>query len=179
MTCLVNLSHKVAYSLLFRNLEIEICFHTAAVNMCRHSVPHTSWSKFRHTHLNLTSREYLVHNHLVYVAFVACFESAEMCDDSIFLSYLLARILFMCCYTVEIEFGWFFYSCFLYLLPYHGNLIAVRDYYAYRLLRDKTIAEVSINPFQKIPYNLSFINIYLIRNIRTLTKFGRYKYHSV
>lgn len=56
MTGFVNLTHEMAYGMLLRYLKIEISLHTAAVNMCGHRIPHTSWSQFGHSHLQLAGR---------------------------------------------------------------------------------------------------------------------------
>ena len=44
--------------MIFGNFEIEVGFHTTAVYVCRHRVPHTSRSEFRHTHLQLAGRQH-------------------------------------------------------------------------------------------------------------------------
>ena len=42
---------EMADCLVFRHIEIEISFHTTAMNMRRHCVPYRAWCKFGHSHL--------------------------------------------------------------------------------------------------------------------------------
>ena len=103
MARLLDLAHEVAYSLVVGHLEVEVRFHTTAVNVCRHRVPHATRSKFGHTHLQLAGRQHLINEHLVDVAFVAHLEATHVRYHGIRLGDLLVRIGAVSGSGVEVE----------------------------------------------------------------------------
>ena len=98
-----HLAHEMANGLLLRHLEIEICLHATTVHMCRHRVPHRARGQFGHSHLQLTSWQHLIDQHLVDVAFVAHLQTTHVGHHGIFLGHFLARIFLMGSGAVEIE----------------------------------------------------------------------------
>ncbi len=71
-----------------------------------HGVPHTAGGQFGHTHLQLTSGQHLIDNHLVDIALVRHFQTSHVGHHGILLRDLLAGILSVGCGRVEVEFGW-------------------------------------------------------------------------
>ena len=105
MTGFVYFAHKVANSMIFRNLKVEIGFHTTAVNVRRHRVPHTARSKFRHTHLQLASGQYLINQHLIDITVVGAFQRTHLSHYRISLRHFLVGIVAMSRYGIKIELG--------------------------------------------------------------------------
>ena len=105
MTRLLWLTHKMTDSLVLGQLEIEVSLHTTAMHMCRHRVPYAASSQFRHTHLKLTGRQHLIHQHLVDIALVACLQRSHVSHHSIRLRHLLTGICGMRCCGVEVKEG--------------------------------------------------------------------------
>ena len=105
MTRLLRFTHKVADGLVLGQLEVEICLHTTAMHMCRHRVPHATSSQFRHTHLQLTGGQHLIHQHLIDVTLVARLQRSHTSHHSIRLRHLTARIGAMRRRGVEVKEG--------------------------------------------------------------------------
>ena len=95
MTGFVNLTHKVAHSMLFRYFKIEISLHTTAMDMCRHRIPHTSRSQFGHPHLQLTGGQHLIYQHLVDITMIRTFQRSHFSNYSIGFSHLFIGIIAM------------------------------------------------------------------------------------
>ena len=105
MTGFIHFAHEMADSLVFRDIEIEISFHTTAVHVRRHRVPYAARFQFRHTHLQLAGRKDLIDDHLVDVAVVGHFQRAHSGNHSVSLRYFFIRIVAMCSRRVKIEFS--------------------------------------------------------------------------
>ena len=105
MAGFVHLAHKVADSMVFRNLKVEISFHTAAVDVCRHCIPHTARSKFRHAHLQLAGRQHLIYQHLIDITVVGAFQRTHLSHYRISLRHFLVGIVAMSRYGIKIELG--------------------------------------------------------------------------
>ena len=91
----VNFAHEVANCMFFGYFKIEVSFHTTAVHMCRHRIPYATRSKFRHTHLQLAGRQYLIHQHLIYITMVGTFQATHFSNYSISLRHFLIGIVAM------------------------------------------------------------------------------------
>ena len=89
--------------MIFRNLKVEIGFHTTAVNVRRHRVPHTARSKFRHTHLQLASGQYLINQHLIDITVIGAFQRTHFSHHRVFFRHFLIGIVAMGRYGIEVE----------------------------------------------------------------------------
>ena len=108
----LRFAHEVADGVAFRHVEVEICFHTATVSMCRHGVPYTTRFQFCQSHLQLarTFFKYVVNNQLVDNAVVAFFHLScreRICFQRTFASVdgdQLSFVLLVSSSGVDIEF---------------------------------------------------------------------------
>ena len=71
--------------------------------MSWHRVPHTAWLQFRHTHLQLTRVEGLLHNHAVDNTVVAVLQTSKRQYISICLCHLLAGIFLVSCGRIDVK----------------------------------------------------------------------------
>ena len=78
MAGFVGLAHKMDYSLIGRNFEVHIYFHTPFVGVAGKSVPSAALRKLRHTHCKLTAFAHVADNELVDGALVYPFKRAEV-----------------------------------------------------------------------------------------------------
>ena len=89
--------------MVFGNFKVKISLHTTTMYVSRHGIPYTSRSKFRHTHLQLAGRKYLIHQHFIDVTMIGPFQRTHLGNDCIGFRHFAVRIVAVCSQRVEVE----------------------------------------------------------------------------